>query len=742
MIKAAHIKFLLFSLLMQLTTNFASAQNTSEIQTTIKGIVIDSTSHLPIEFATVALFTSKNEVVKTSNTSATGSFELAADKKGNYVAFVSFIGYKKYYSKEIQINTDSIIDLGSVLLQAEGNVVGEVVVKSKAKLIQNKEDKLVYNAKADISNKGGSATDVLRKTPMITVDADGGIKLRGSSNIKILINGLPSNIMAKNLKEALKSIPASSIQSIEVISSPSAKYEAEGAAGIINIVTKKKTKGTNGSVDVTAGNLEQSVNTELSISKHKFNYNLSFGSMRGTENIASELKRTSLMNGAEIGKLIQKNNSTQRYIGSNIQFSTDYQADSTQKIGTSISYWKDDMPSNSSLYNLYENSANKLEYDQTTEQKDIFALIDFSLNYQKKFKRKGQELQWISQYSNNAGKSSYKTKQNNLFGQHFFDENGSNTYKVKDLSIQTDYSQPFDHAGRNLLETGVQYGRNISNSDYSVSNKASTEDSFRSDDMNYTQDIFAAYLSTKFETQNKWIIRPGLRYEATKLNADFKRNEPSFAASFDNWVPSVLISKKIGDKHNFKFNYTERIRRPEIWDLNPYVNASDPRNLALGNPHLRPEITKMLEFGYMYNASSGLSISSSLFFNSNKNGIEYLSIVDSSGISRTSPKNIATVQRIGTNTNLYVPINEDWNISSDIVMYHVWFDSKALKVENEANFCSVESIVHIHYHQISPSSSLLITITDKHHCKGRAHHTIPIDFQLAKNYSTIKPALQ
>jgi outer membrane receptor for ferrienterochelin and colicin len=690
MIRSRHLYFLSFFIFLQIVGKNSFSQNTSDAVSLIKGTVKDSTTHQPVEFANVVLFNSNKEVIMGTITSINGTFEFKDVKKGNFILCISLIGYKKYYSKEISINKNDTIDLVNIYLQEEIGVLGEVVVKSKKKLIQSKGDKLVYNAKADIGNKAGSATDVLRNAPMVTVEADGGIKLRGNSNIKVLINGLPSNIMAKNLKEALKSIPAGTIESIEVITTPSAKYEAEGAAGIINIITKKKSNGTNGSIDLTTGNLEQSMNAEISIAKEKFNYSLSAGLMKEKENIVSELNRTSFTKDIETGKLLQNNHTTQRYMGSFIEFSTNYQADSTQNIGTSISYWNDKMPMNTSLYNLYESKLNKLEYNQTSEQKNYFNLFDVSLNYQKKFKRKGQELQLIGQYSNIAEKSNYKTNQLNLAGQPYFTENGSNTGKNNDLSFQTDYSHPINKTGNSIIETGIRYGRNSSASDYSVFNNVLSEDTSRTDNMNYFQNIYAAYLSLKFETKNKWIVRPGLRYEATQLNGDLKRNETSFKASFDNWVPSILISKKFGEKHDIKLNYTERIRRPEIWDLNPYVNASDPRNLAYGNPHLRPEITRTAELGYTYSAaSSGLNLTNSLFFNSNKNGIEYLSIVDSLGISRTTPQNIATVQRIGANTNIYMPINEKWFISTDIEIYHAWFESKALKIKNDANFYSI-----------------------------------------------------
>lgn len=312
----------------------------------------------------------------------------------------------------------------------------------------------------------------------------------------------------------------------------------------------------------------------------------------------------------------------------------------------------------------------------------------YQLIIQKKFKRKGQELQLVSQFNNNEGKSDYITNQVNLSGQQLSTENSFNTSNSKDWGFQADYAHPFDKSGKNILETGMRYGSNTSTSKYSVFNNNS-EDISRSDDMDYYQNIYAAYFSFKIEIQNEWTFRPGLRYESTRLGGDFKRNEPSFKASFSNWVPCFLITKKIGEKHDLKLNYTERIRRPWLWDLNPYVNASDPRNITYGNPHLRPEITRMLEAGYMYSATSGFSLNNSIYFNSNTNGIESLSEVDSLGVSRTTPRNIATIQRLGTNVNLHMPINENWLVSSDVEFYHVWFESKALQVKNDANFYSI-----------------------------------------------------
>lgn len=661
----------------------------------IKGIVTDSLTHRPIGSATLMLSAEGKGIVKTATTVDDGKFAFSVAGKGTYRLDISMVGYRKYISPIMQLTGDTTVDLGTIALKQETGMLNEVIVQGRKALIQSKGDKLVYNASADIGNKAGSAADVLRKAPMLTVGADGEVKMRGSSNIKVLLNGLPSGVLAKNLKEALKMIPASSIASIEVITTPSAKYEAEGAAGVINIITKKKLKGTSGSIDLSAGNLERSANGGLNIASGKFNFNLLINANMEKERSASELQRTSLADGKQTANLLQRTDATQRDKGAYGDFTTEYRPDTTQKLGATVSFWKGRWPVKSTLYNLYRSEKDTMEYNQVSEQDGSFTFWDFSLNYQKKFKRTGQELQFIGQYSRSGDKSDYLTDQYYLSGKHYFRERSPNTGHSKDLSFQADYSHPFNKSGTHTLETGVRYSKSNSKSRYSVFNNRDNpgspeliEDPSRSDVMDYFQNILAAYLSLRLETRDHWSFRPGLRYEHTRLGAGFTGSAPPFRATFSNAVPSMLITKKLDEQHEVKLNYTERIRRPWIWDLNPYVNASDPRNLTFGNPQLLPEITRMLEAGHTYSAPSGFTLSSSIYFHSNTNAIESLTTVDSLGISRTTSQNIAANRRLGGNINAHTQIGSNWTINGSAEFFHVWFKSRALGVANDANFYS------------------------------------------------------
>lgn len=574
--------------------------------------------------------------------------------------------------------------------------LGTVIVSGKKPMIQSKGDKLIYNAALDISNRSGSAADVLRKAPMITITADGEVKLRGDGNIKVLLNGLPSGILARNLKDALKMIPASSIESVEVITSPSAKYEAEGAAGVINIITKKKMKGTGGSIDISAGNLEQSVNGHLNMNKGKFSINLNVeGSLEKSRTI-SELNRTSLANGQPIGNLFQRNDETQKDRGGFAELAIVYQLDSSQKIGAGVSHWKAKWPTASEMYSSYKDKQGVNGYNQTSHQGTKVNFSEFSLNYQKKFKHPGQELQLISQYSLSDEYANYLTNQFSLAGKANFREQSPNTSRSTDFSFQADYAQPLDHSGNQLLEIGGRYSKNNSNSNFTVFNNRNTpgseqleEDPTRANLMSYYQDIAAAYVNLRFKARKNWGFRLGTRYENTRQGGDFRSGQPSFSSQFHNVVSSIMISKEINDIHDWKLSFTERIRRPWIWDLNPYINASDPRNLSAGNPALKPEINRMIELAHNYNAPSGFSLNSTVYFQANSNAIESLRTVDSMGISRTTPQNIAANKRLGANFYTGLEISKNWTLSINAELYHVWYKSKVLNMGKEANLYAI-----------------------------------------------------
>lgn len=640
--------------------------------------------------ATLALLDGKKMVSSTLSDN-NGKFIFRISKGGNYTLAATFIGYKEYRSN-IKVLTGRSSSI-RVLMQPTTQQLGTIEITTRKKLFVSKSDKFIYNASQDIGNKSGSAADVLRKVPMLSVGNDGILKMRGSSNLKVLLNGVSSGIIAKDLKSALKMIPANSIVAIEVITAPSAKYEAEGGAGVINIITKKSLRGNSGSLDLNMGNLEQSGNIVLTSAKEKVDFNLNINGSMERQKTFSNLDRTSMNKEIAIGRLIQRDNDITKEAGVFADLSANYRPDSTQKLSVGISYWKGNFPTRSQLYNLYQEQTEKSEYNQISKTDNNSNYSELNLNYQKKFRRKGQELELVGMTSISKDYSNYVTDQFDLNNKYLSRETSPNKSNSRDYSFKADYSHPLSRSAKSIVETGISLTTSKSSSDFKVYSSGSQigseqliEIPDRSNRMDYSQGIYAGYLSFRFGLGKGWVLKPGGRLEVTKVQGSFSKSIPAFNTNFNNFVTSVLLSKKINDLHDLRLNYTERIRRPWIWDLNPYVNASDPRNLTFGNPRLKPEVTKMLEAGHSYNASNGLSLNSAVYFAANSNGIESLTTVDSGGISSTTSMNIGSVRRIGTNVSLFSNLSAHWTLSGSMEYYHVWFKSKALSVRNSGNF--------------------------------------------------------
>lgn len=658
---------------------------------TIRGSVLDAADKMPVEFATVVL-TLDGKVISTAATDSSGGFRIAAAQQGSYKLSVSFLGYTSYETALTLPGTPGTLP---ILLHSQASALEGVIIQGKRALIRASGDKLVYNAGADISNKAGSASDVLRKVPMLTVGADGEVKLRGSANIKVLLNGMPSGMFAKNLKDALKLIPASTIESVEVITSPSSKYEAEGAAGVINIITRKRLRGTSGEVNVSAGNLEQSAGIALNLVRGKFDFTLNLNATNERERRTSELARTTIADGLPNGELLQLSAVTRHDRGGSGELGIAFRPDSTQRIGMGFTLWKGSWPSASTLYNRYRDGRGSVEYNQESKEAGKYSYYELSMNYQKKFRRKGRELQlsgtlgWLNDFTE------YTTNQYTLSGWNYFRETGPNKSSNRDINLQADYVHPLDRSGKSILETGLRFSRSSSGSVYTVRNNEGAPGSTdmkeapaRSDKLDYIQNIYAAYVSIKLETITRWTFRAGLRYEGTGMGSVSRTAAAPYRTAFGNLVPSLLLSKRLNDRHELLLTYTERIRRPWIWDLNPFVNASDPRNLTFGNPLLKPERTRIVEAGHHYTAESGFSLNSSIYYSFNSNAIESLTSVDSLGISRTSPRNIAANRRLGASINAGMEIGNNIAVNGGLELYQVWFKSEALNVNNNAFFYS------------------------------------------------------
>ncbi|MBN8822772.1 MULTISPECIES: TonB-dependent receptor [unclassified Spirosoma] len=657
----------------------------------LSGMLTDSTTRQPVPFATVALLTATGTIITGQTTTETGHFTFTGLAIGTYAVQISYVGYQPRTLIGITIlASQPTRDLGTILLRSESRQLNEVRVTTQKALIEEKSDRLVYNAGSDITNKGGTAVDVLRKAPMLTVDVSGNVQIRGSSSIKVLLNGRPSGLLARNLSEALKMIPANTIQSVEVITSPAARYDAEGAGGVINIITKKQLKGSNGSLDVTAGNYIQSLGGSYGFKREKFGLTFSGNTNAEREKSIIETTRTSLVNGQPAGELFQRISANNIHPGWFGDLGMEYAFDTLNRVNLSVSSWGGAWPTSNTGYYRFRNTENQIsqEYKQVVDQQNPFGNIEWNLGYTRTFHKPKQELSVLGQYSYTFDNSRYASDQFSLTDQPLYRETSTNRSHNPQWTWQIDYVHPFSRNGQQVFEVGAKMVRRDVSSTYEVYTSQpeniallnlSTD---RSNTFTYDQQVAAGYASLKLANRTHWTLQLGTRLENTSMSGQFAHTISPFRVQFNNFIPSIILSKQLTEQQSVKVTYTQRISRPMIWDLNPYVNASDPKNRMAGNPQLRPELAHLAEISYSLTTPKGTYLNLALYRRQTDNSIEDVRTVDTAGVSLTTRQNVARNERTGLNVNASGQLGRNWKLNGGGEFYYAHFSSPALQVQN------------------------------------------------------------
>jgi outer membrane receptor protein involved in Fe transport len=630
----------------------------------IIGFLLDSTDSKPVEFATLALINTKtNKPVDGTVADGVGKFTLNKVAVGSYKIVVSFIGYdsKTVFVNITEKNDDR--DLGVIKLQQSSKMLSEVTVEGQRALIEERVDRTVYNAEKDASNKGGDATDVLKKVPMLSVDLDGNPSLRGSTSVKVLINNKPSTIMASNIADALRQIPADMIKTVEVITSPSAKYDAEGSAGIINIVTKKNTlQGLTLSFDSSAG--VRGSNLSLNGNFRNKNWGLSLGGFGRSEyNVNGKFESTQLTQNMGVEtRNVQTAESRREGLFGNYQLGFDWDINKYNSITASTRFglrngnnWQDGLQQirNGVLTSL-----------RNTNSLDESANVDINVDYTHTFEKPQKEFSILSMYSRNNRSNDFynlimntKTTMSEILSS-IKNENGSYN---EEATFQMDYQTPV--AKNQLLEFGAKgILRNVT-SDYKSftagSNGIYTQVNsaiLPSNVFDYNQNIYSTYGSYTLTTKNKWSIKTGARYEYTDISASFlkKEGQNTVIPAYGVLVPSFNMSKTF-KSGTWRFSYNRRIQRPGIQNLNPNVNATNPLNISTGNPNLAPEYTNNYEVSYSKFIKQTY-ISTSFFMRNTTGAINVIREVFGDTVKTTS-RNIGNEDAYGMNINLNVNLS-------------------------------------------------------------------------------------
>lgn len=588
-------------------------------------------------------------------TDESGKFKLNELALGKYTLKITSLGYEEQKIEFELTPKNPDFQLNQVKMIPAVMSLDEVEIVSEKSIIENRIDKIVYNAELDVTTLGGDATDVLRKTPLLAVDLEGNVSLRGSQNLQILINGKPSGMFSQNVGEALQMIPAEEIKSVEVITTPGAKYDGEGSGGIINIITKRKrVQGISGSVGGSVGNRNYGSTLSLAAAKGRFGLNGS-GSLRGAFARPGDnsISRQDFSNGSLIRTLNQSGQTESIYRGFGGRFGAFYDFNAYNSLNSSFSM----RGRNSVRDGILESVRNDVlagsmeEFTQDSETRGLFSGYDWTTDFVRTFKKKDQELSFGVQLTGNINNSDYELLQEGNAIDLNRNELGENDGNNRELTFQTDYVQP---VGTKLkVETGAKVILRNIDSDYTYEIFDQSENRYfrdlnRSDVFSYQQDVLAGYLSTTWTFSKKVSLVAGARYEYTDISGNYQENENPFEQSYYNILPSGIISYKLKGFANMKLSYTQRIQRPSLRFINPFVNGSDPNNITTGNPLLEPEISNQFELSYT-NIFKGITVNAAIFYRKTTDIIEPITTLGDSGISTTNFFNIGENESYGFN---------------------------------------------------------------------------------------------
>jgi outer membrane receptor protein involved in Fe transport len=649
----------------------------------IKGIAIDSATNKPLGYVTVALQDAQTQQsVKGTLTKDDGSFELKAAQGKQYRVVMAFVGYKNKVVALTGAGAD--INIGKILLSPSSSQLKEVSVTAVRPLMKQEVDRISYDVQADPESRAFSALDMMRKVPLLSVDANDNIQLKGSGNYKILINGKESALVAKNPSDILKAMPATNIEKIEVITTPPAKYDAEGLAGIINIVTKK--------------NADQGYN---------IGFNSRFNSVFGAGyNLNGTLKQGKFGLAAFGGLGSQgKNNLTTFGNTANIfsrqtninQSGTNLQGGRFHYINTELSYEIDTLNLITGSLNLFGNNFTQdnaqlsntdsagvtlQHYNLQNNLTASFLGLDAALNYQLGFKKSKDRLLTFSyKYSYSPNKQfndNLFMDRINYYQTNYPDYQQYNNAGDKEHTLQLDYASPLSKQLN--IEAG---GKAILRNNYSLfhrDDRDSTTQQYatnagQTNNFNYHQDIYSLYNSYQLK-MDKWTGKAGLRIERTAINADFISAGRTVAPSYNNLIPSVSIQRSFKTS-SLNFGYTQRIQRPGIFQLNPFVDRSNPTFITVGNPGLRPELNNTFEFTYSNFTKNSFNVGLSYAFSNNS--IQNVSSLHTDSINNkkttvtyTTFQNLGSNKTLGLNVNTNLTLSKAFTFSINGQLNHVW----------------------------------------------------------------------
>ena len=645
----------------------------------VSGKVLDSTSLKPLNLVVVELVKlGEKPLLEGGLTDTTGVFRVSVRSGfGKYVLKLTAVGYPVLEIADTIVLSEQqpLFNCGTIWMNRLEGVAEKMEgaeIRVSGPVIENKIDRLVYNAGQDITAKGGSASDLLAKVPMVEVDMDGNVSIRGSRNLRVLINGRPSGMMAGSVADALRSLPADGIDKIEVITNPSAKYDAEGTAGIINIILKQvKLKGKTGNVSSGLGTRSANLSSDVSIQNGSTNFTVRLGGHFWRSWGSGYTHRTNAIQG--VGYALRQDNTVKNWGGGpRLTLSSDFQLDKTSALSVSTTFSTRMRNSDNKVNTLTGLDQQPLDFlwRQVTDNFTYTLGLDANVDYRKTFKKVGRELGISMQYSGSQDNTDYSFLRYNQLGNETRKETSLNIGKNNEVTAQIDFTEPLHpkviwEVGLKSTLRSVKSDYHFDSFNYASLSYSSIED--RNNQFDYYQNVYGGYSQFTYNVSSLYSFKLGGRYEATEFGGVlYQPTKESYKGlSYQNFIPYVNVNRKLGKGGYLRGTYTQRIQRPSLFYLNPYTNFSDPLNITTGNPRLSAEVSNNFEVSTgNYGAAGGWGVN--VFHRRIGNAIETIRSVGQDKVYRTTYGNIGLNYTTGFDVNANLKgkwKGRDWTVN-------------------------------------------------------------------------------
>lgn len=643
----------------------------------IKGKLVDDKSGTPIEYGSIAVISQRDSSLAGGTISdSKGNFRMDQIKVGRYYIKIQFIGYETKVIKDVMIRPDTPeINLGTLKIITSSTNIQGVEVTADKEMISNNLDKKIIQVDKTIASVGGTAADVMANIPSVTVDVEGNVSLRGSGNVIVLIDGKPSGMVDISSGELLQQIPASSIESVEVITNPSVRYDPDGTAGILNIVLKKKSlQGFNGMVSITAGTGDRyNGSANLNFRQNRFNFFAGYDTRIGNFNSTGETKRTSTYEG-ESSLLMQD----QRYKNSrnsrNLNTGLDFNIDNYNTLTASFQYRNMSFGNEGDIVSGTFNSDDSLirsfsRYSNSDRKIDSYT---YNASYKRTFDKKGKELTFNFMRNDNKMNGSQDIEQKELLSVselipptlQYSGSNNSNRMYMIDANFIT----PSGKVGR--IETGfkstlsdLSMGNYLNDYNYELDKWIMNP--LANNYFDYFEQIHAVY-GIYSSLYKKIKYQAGLRIEHLTSDSELKFTAEKFNRNYTSLYPSIHLQYEQNAKHQYQLSYSRRVSRPSHRQLNPFVDYSDSLNIRYGNPKLDPEFISSFELGWLYFQGKS-SLNATAFYRYTTGVIEHIVTLQENGVTATTFENLTSSTNYGlefiANREFYSWFKANGNIS-------------------------------------------------------------------------------